>query len=992
MLPHETETFQGKESLTRSDEVVSDQVVTDPIQRPQFPVVGVGASAGGLDAFTRLLGNLPPKSGMAFLFILHLDPKRESILPEILAASSPMPVRHAQQGMLLEPNQVYVSPPNAIVTVTDGHLQVSPRPEIPRLFMPIDFMLRSLALTMGRRYRSGSLGRRHRRQLSGCRRSRKRTASHSRRMRSRPLRTVCRAGAILTGCVDYVLDPAGIAQELLRISSHPYLATAGEPGTSDLISDTEEAELQKIFGLLRRTTRVDFGRYKRSTVLRRVRRRMSLRRVEQMSEYLRLLQNDPEEISALYQDFLIRVTSFFRDPKAFDILSKEVLAVLVKQRPADEPIRIWVSGCATGEEVYSVAICVMETLGKHSLSTPVKILATDVNERALEVARAGMYIENIQADVSPERLRRFFTQVDNCYQISKSIREICVFSRHDISRDPPFARLDLVTCRNLLIYLNLAVQRRVLPLFHYALNPGGYLMLGPSETIGAFGDLFTPVNSEHKIFAKQMTATRPHLEFDPADPLMPRGAGSGRDAARAGGARARRLFPGAKVDRLLLSQFAPAGVLIDDDLRIIQFRGQTDPYLAPAPGVASFDLLKMAREGLMAELRTAVNLARDRNELVRRPRLAHRQGRQQPPGGDRSSAAPPARLRPALLPGPLRAQAGSERCTAPAAESVSPPTECGTTALDEAQLRRQIVELRRELDVAREYLQSVIEEQESTNEELKSANEEILSSNEELQSTNEELQTAKEETQSANEELATVNEELQHRNRRAGPRQQRPGQPAQRRQHSDRHGQPRPAHPPLHPAGREGLQPDPHRRRPADQRYQAQPQLPRPGRRIEASSIGWPPRSTKSRPATATGTRCGSGPTSPWRTRSTAPSWRSWTSIMSSAAAEQLKDARDRAEAIVETVWQPLVVLDPRLKVIRANRAFLRMFGTSQEKVEGRPLPELGPGPWMNQELVAALRTIPTTGQPLPSQEIEVDSRPAGTRCTASLRLPDRLG
>ncbi len=273
------------------------------------------------------------------------------------------------------------------------------------------------------------------------------------------------------------------------------------------------------------------------------------------------------------------------------------MPILIKERSRDEPIRIWVSGCATGEEVYSLAISVQETLGEHSLNSPVKILATDVNERALEVARAGMYIENIEADVSPERLRRFFTQVDNCYQISKSIRDMCIFSRHDISRDPPFARLDLITCRNLLIYLNQSVQRRVLPLFHYALKPGGYLMLGPSETIGGFSELFTAVNAEHKIFAKNLTASRPHFEFDVADPFKVRDLRAVETQHESVEQEHVGISLVREVDRLLLSQFAPAGVVIDDDLRIIQFRGQTDPFLAPAPGVASFDLLKMAREG-----------------------------------------------------------------------------------------------------------------------------------------------------------------------------------------------------------------------------------------------------------------------------------------------------------------------------------------------------------------------------------------------------------
>jgi len=975
MLPDETGTLQEEESPTGTGEVT-----TDPTHRPQFPVVGVGASAGGLDAFTRLLGNLPPRPGMAFLFIQHLDPKRESILPELLGASTPMPVRHAQQGMCLEPNEVYVSPPNAIVTVSEGHLQVSPRPEIPRLFMPVDFMLRSLALTMGRHAigvvlsgggTDGALGMQAIKEVDGITFAQdEKSAAQDSMPRS----------AILTGCVDYVLDPAGIAHELLRVGSHPYLATPAEPAISDLLTDGEDVELQKILALMRRDTRVDFTRYKRSTILRRIRRRLTLRRVERMSEYLRLLQNDPEETSALYQDFLIRVTSFFRDPKAYEVLSKDILSVLVKQRPADEPIRIWVSGCATGEEVYSIAICLMETLGDQSMTIPVKILATDVNERALEVARAGMYIENIALDVSPERLRRFFTQLDNTYQICKSIRDTCIFSRHDISRDPPFAKLDLITCRNLLIYLNQAVQRRVLPLFHYALKPTGYLMLGPSETIGAFSELFTPVNSEHKIFAKKMSAIRPPLDFDMADPFIGRSPGSVATQREPMELDPIGFSLVREVDRLLLSQFAPAGVLVDDDLLIIQFRGQTDPYLSPAPGLASFDLLKMAREGLMAELRTAVNLARDRNEPVRRAALRI--------GRDGSNLPVEIQVRPLQLPatGPRyflvlfepRPDPNGTKATAP--EPGSPQTEVGINALDESQVRRQVIELRRELDVARDYQQTIIEENEIRNEELKSANEEILSSNEELQSTNEELQTAKEEMQSANEELSTVNEELEHRNLELARvnddlinlfgcvnipivmvsrdlRIRRFTAPAERVLNllSTDIGRP------IRDIRGKLDFPD------LDCRIEAVIDTLAPeDHEIVDQSGHW--YSVRIRPYITVENKIDGAVVA-------------FVDVDHvKRAAEQLKEARDRSKAIVETVWQPLVVLDPGLRVIRANRAFLRMFGTSQDKVEGRQLPELGPGPWMNQDLVAALRTIPTTGQPLPYHEMEVDLGSVGSR------------
>ena len=425
--------------------------------------------------------------------------------------------------------------------------------------------------------------------------------------------------AVLTGCVDYVLDPAGIAQELARIGGHPYLATRADPVAQDAVDDLDETDLQKIFGLIRDASGVDFGRYKRSTIMRRVRRRMTLKRLDHVTDYVGLLKKEHDELSALYQDFLIRVTSFFRDPEAFDFLRAKIFPDLIRNRSNETP-SAHLGGRLLDRRgsVFAGDRAQPSRWRKCLPQRPIKILATDVNERALEIARRGLYIENIAADVSQERLRRFFSRVDGCYQISKKIRDLCVFSRHDLTRDPPFARLDLITCRNLLIYLNLAVQRRVVPLFHYALRPAGYLMLGPSETIGAFGELFAPVSAEFKVFARKLTASTPHLDFVMSEPAKPYGLSlpDRRHEVAEGepvGFRLKR-----EVDHLLLSRYAPVGVVIDDDMNILQFRGQTDAYLAPAPGVASFDLLKMAREGLMVDLRAAVDQARLGHEPVER--------------------------------------------------------------------------------------------------------------------------------------------------------------------------------------------------------------------------------------------------------------------------------------------------------------------------------------------------------------------------------------
>ena len=367
--------------------------------------------------------------------------------------------------------------------------------------MPIDHLFRSLAHERGRRSigvilsgggTDGSLGVEAIKGEGGITFAQdEHSAQHDSMPRS----------AIASGCIDFILDPEGIARELMRIASHAYVnrepdpATGGERATPDAI--------KAIFDLLRSTRGLDFSQYKRNTTRRRIERRMALLRVDDVAAYHRILRDDPAEIGALYQDMLIRVTNFFRDPQAFEFLQQNIFPSLLSDRPADLPIRIWVAGCSTGEEVYSLAIALLETMGDRADTTPIKILASDINESALERARAGHYIENIAMDVSPERLRRFFSRVNDHYQVGKAIRDICVFSRHDLTRDPPFAGLDLVSCRNVLIYFDLALQRRVMPLFHYALRPGGHLMLGPSETIGTFGELFTPVDRDSKVYAEE---------------------------------------------------------------------------------------------------------------------------------------------------------------------------------------------------------------------------------------------------------------------------------------------------------------------------------------------------------------------------------------------------------------------------------------------------------------------------------------------------------
>jgi two-component system CheB/CheR fusion protein len=719
-------------------------------QKPAAPflVVGVGASAGGLEAFSELLQNLPEEPNMAFLFVQHLQPHRPSLMKELLARVTKLKVQEATQGIRLEANNVYVIPPDSNMALMDGTLELSPREEKRGANMPADHLFRSLAdvqknlavgVLLSGGGTDGTLGFHAIKGEGGITFAQdERSAKYDSMPRS----------AVMDGYVDYVLPPGEIARQLLRLADHPYAAPAPpEP------PPPAEETLDEIINLLRSRTDVDFTQYKRSTIVRRIQRRMALRNFESFADYLSFLQKEPAELQNLYQDFLIRVTRFFRDEEVFPALKEKVFPALVRDRSPTTPLRIWVAGCSTGEEVYSLAIALLEYLGDAGLNIPIKILATDLNEAALERARAGLYVDNIEMDVSTERLHRFFAKLDGRYQISKAVRDLCVFSKHNLASDPPFSHLDLVSCRNVLIYLDGRLQKRVLPMLHYALKPGGFLLLGSSETVGGFGELFQPIDAKHRIYSKN-PVPRGNLVLDFGSGLhtpfgWPRTIGTQPAAWTA-------LDVQHEADRVILSRYAPVGVVVDENMTVLQFRGHTGAYLEPAPGLASLDLLKMLREGLLGPVRTTVERAKAENATTRTERVPVKDKDEMrqvnvevvplkvPPSGARLFLV---LFQDVRTPAPL--------VEAPEGEPAEPPP--GTA-------EKQVPQLQQELAATREYLQSVIEEYESACEELKSASEEILSSNEELQSTNEELQTAKEETQSANEELATVNEELHHRN------------------------------------------------------------------------------------------------------------------------------------------------------------------------------------------------------------------------------------
>jgi two-component system CheB/CheR fusion protein len=715
---------------------------------PGFPIVGVGASAGGLEAITELLSNLPAHPGMAFLFVLHLEPHHKSRLPEILSRATPMTVQEATEGVEVAEDHVYLIPPNTNIALAGGNLSLSPRAPGRGQNMPADHLFRSLAAVQREKAigvilsgggTDGTLGFQAIKAEGGITFAQQEASA---RHGSMP------RAAIADGNVDYILTPREIARQLVRLNGHPYTREAGVD--QELLR--RGGALAEIISLLRARNCVDFTNYKQSTIRRRVQRRMALRGLEDVRKYLQVLREDPAELHALYQDFLIRVTQFFRDPAAFEALKEKVFPALVQNRAPNAAIRLWVAGCATGEEAYSLAMCLLEFLGDGNHIFPVKILATDLSELALDKARAGLYVDNIEIDVSPERLRRFFVRLDGHYQISKAVRDLCVFSRHNMAADPPFSRLDLVSCRNVLIYMDLALQKRVLPILHYALHTGGFLFLGASENVGAFTDLFETVDAKNRIFAKKPGAYPVPLDFSGAvisEELVR------RTVREEGGALWSALDVLREADRVVLARYAPVGVVVDETGTVLQFRGRTAAYLEPAPGMASLDLMRMLREGLLADVRAAMHQAKVENKIVTKDRLRVLEGGNVRPVKVEvlPFKAPPAGAHFFLI---------LFQDVPPPAEG--PPTGAAPVAARSEAHEQQIGQLQQELAALREYLQSVIEEQESTNEELKSANEEILSSNEELQSTNEELQTAKEEAQSANEELATVNEELQHRN------------------------------------------------------------------------------------------------------------------------------------------------------------------------------------------------------------------------------------
>jgi two-component system, chemotaxis family, CheB/CheR fusion protein len=748
------------EPLPESNAIV--RLVPAPLQ---FPIVGIAASAGGLEAFTQLLSHLPVDTGMAFVLIQHLSPDRESLLAEILTRATKMLVRQVRQGMFIEPNRVYVIPPNTQMKLAEGAFVLSPREKVFGKYMPGDSFLTSIAADRGNRAIAvvlsggdgdGTAGLTAIKIAGGVTFAQ---CEDSAKFDSMP------TSAIATGNVDFVLSPERIAEELVDISRNP-LSIRVQP----LIAADEremlasQTALTRLFALVRASTGVDFSYYKPKTLDRRIQRRMLLCKLERLEDYVEYLEAHPTEIKTLYEEILIHVTSFFRDPQAFELLTKTVFPTISQDRSAEVPIRIWVAGCSTGEEVYSIAICLLEFLSERNLQPAIQIFATDISEPAIDTARTGIYAEDRLVDVSPERRRRFFYPIDGGYHISKAVRELCVFARQDLSSDPPFSDVDLISCRNVMIYLGDALQQRIIPIFHYSLNATGFLLLGTSESMGKYADLFDVVDKKHRIYSKNPTTARHPLFFAPNNYPVVRinRQGSGFGNENSGDRPSIIVAPGfdlqGKIDRLIVDRYTPIGVVIDDRMQVLQFRGEIDRYLKLVSGVANLDLFHLVRSGFSLELRAAIAQAQQQNLPVTRTglRLTENEG-----VSNFNLQVIPFKL-PQVEASHFLVLFEDVPISSEDAESIDLPQ--GDVERDNIRLRQELTTALDEHRATQEYLRAIVQEQEYSNQDLKVANEEILSSNEELQSTNEELETAKEEIQATNEELHTTNDELRCRN------------------------------------------------------------------------------------------------------------------------------------------------------------------------------------------------------------------------------------
>jgi two-component system CheB/CheR fusion protein len=926
-----------------------------------FPVVGIGASAGGLTAVTQLLKYLPPEIGIAVVVIQHLDPKHGSLTADILSRACPMPVAEVQDGMQIERGRVYVIPPNRNLRLSKGILELSPRIEARGQHLPIDFFFQSLAsekkdlavgVVLSGIASDGTLGLRAIKAEGGVTFAQDpKTAQYDGMPRS----------AILSGAVDIINTPKGIAEEIGRIAqllpAQPVSVVEEKRGLG------RQGQFRKIFTVLRIATGIDFTYYKQSTIQRRIGRRQFLLKIPDLQNYAKYLADHPEEVTTLVEDLLIQVTSFFRDPEAFDFLKAHILPKCIQDPDRNVPIRIWVPGCSTGEEAYSIAMVFLELLEKAKDRPEFQIFASDISEQAIQKARRGVYPENITKDVSKVRLRRFFERTEGGYRIAKPVRDTCLFSKQDVANDPPFAKIDLISCRNVLIYFTTELQKRVLPILHYSLKPGGILWLGRSETIGQFSNLFAVEDRTNKFYSKKQITTPVKIDF-PVGHQVPEAL-----------AAARRKMPEStptledvqrEADRVALAEYAPPGVVINDAHEILQVRGRPAPYVELTSGQASLNVFKLARPEIVSDLRYLVNAARRQNKPVKKDLLVLNDDRRRAFG---------IRVVPLRLP-----MAYKERCFSiffeEAAALTQPEPPASKANRKQAQERKQTASdriARQQIEDNQKYQQALIEEYETTQEELTSANEELQSTNEELQSTNEELETAKEELQSANEEMTTVNEELQTRNSEMNQLS------------NDLTNILASVDIPIVMVGQDG---------------RIRSFTPKAGQilKLLANDVGRPIGDIKSSieavdldeltssVMTTTGPREveAQDKQGTWYRLQVKP-YRTLENKIDGAVvaliditalkhgADKLRSVGEDAMMIMETTPIPIMVITPDRRVQAANQSFCETFRIERSQSEGRFLSELGAGQWNIPSLLKMLEAVLNNGEQYKGFELELD-------------------
>ncbi len=896
-----------------------------------IPIAGIGASAGGLEAFTELLSHLPDDTGMAFVLIQHLDPTHESHLTALLSRASKMPVAEVKDETRIKANHVYVIGPRCNLSISGGVLQTLPRPNGGRN-MPIDSFLCALAADRGGKAlgvvlsgtaSDGTLGLQAIKAEGGITFAQERRTA---KFDGMP------ASAIAAGAADFVLPPAGIARQLVAIARDSGVAIH----SGAVVEPSGDAQLGKIFRLLRSATGVDFTHYKHSTLQRRISRRMIIRGFEKLEDYIRDLEQNREETGELCESFFITVTAFFREPAVFAELKKNVFPALVRNREPGDKLRIWVPGCATGEEAYSIAICLVEFLDHAALSIPFEVFATDISETAIEKARSGTYTGSALANMSPQRLARFFTRSERGYQIAKVVRDACVFARHNVAQDPPFSKLDLISCCNVLIYLGPVLQRKVLSIIQFALKPAGFLVLGPSESIGALSEAFQQVEKTHKIY--RITPSGEKALSPPREGRRAEGRMVLRERIAEGsvGPDLQR-----EADRLVLAEHGPPGVIIDDAMDIVQVRGRTAPYLELSPGEPTQNILTMAREGLIAGLGKAIQTASQTNAAAKE---------------DGFRIASSGQLREvAIKVIPLRVSSSSEPRhflvlfeEPPLDQSMfaRPEPDGGTAAMPKPATHdnRDSVRLRRELAATKAFLQSILEDKAATLEELRSVNEEAQAGNEELETAQEELESANEELNTLNEDLKISNVEFSHVNR-------------------DLTNLLESISIPLVMVGR-------------NLRIRRFTRAMEPMLNLMASDVGRSITDLQPQMELPDLRRLlldamDGGDRKPRNVRDSYGRWYSLRILPSVGPdgkvdgavvmfidIDAAKRGLDFAEAIVETVREPLVILNQNLQVIQANKSFYETFQATREETEQRLIYELGNGQWNIPRLRELLENI----------------------------------